>query len=140
MNMTATYNAQAKTKFTTSHRKEGKCWFEEYAIITADALYVPAQGPAEASKPITLRLYGTGAKNFACLWVNTHGLHTSGSGSAGGYGYCRKSAAADEAISNAGFTLSKNIHGVGESAIKEALGAIAEAIGLSNYYLVTAHA
>lgn len=138
--ITATFNPNAKTKFTTSHRKENKCWwFEEFSIITPAELYTPQSGPREAHKPITLRLYGTGSMNFACLWVNTHGLHTSGSGSAGGYGYHRPSQAAANAIRNAGFSLSKDIGGVGTGAIKDALAAIAEAVGLSDYYLIDAH-
>ena len=137
----ATYDPNRKIKFTTSHRKEGKCFFDSYSIITTDDPYENQDGGREARQPITLRLYGTGAKNFACLWINhASAFHTSGSGSAGGYGYHRQSAAAEEAITNAGFKLSKPIGGVGNEAIKEALCAIAKEVGLKNYYLVTSHA
>jgi hypothetical protein len=137
----ATYDPNRKSKFTTSHRKEGKCFFDSYSIITTDDPYENRDGGREAREPITLRLYGTGAKHFACLWINhASAFNTSGSGSAGGYGYHRQSSAAEEAITNAGFKLSKPIGGVGNEAIKEALCAIAEEIGLKNYYIVKSHA
>jgi hypothetical protein len=141
--MKAKYNASAKTKWTTSHRKEGKCFFEELSIVTFD--------PAEANprhrlnKPVELRLYGTGNQNFACLWVRVPGLdfnkevYTQGSGRAGGYGYHRPSAATAEAISNAGFALDADIGGVGESAMEEALCAIADALGIKGYAVVRSH-
>lgn len=88
---------------------------------------------------ISLRLYGTGAKNYACLWVSLPAGHRSGSGSAGGYGYHRPSQAAEEAIRNAGFKLDTAIGGVGEEAMREALLAIAEAIGVKRPAIVEAH-
>jgi hypothetical protein len=67
-------------------------------------------------------------------------LSRNGSGSAGGYGYHRPSAAAQEAIENAGFTLANRIDGVGESAMREAVLAIAAALGYPGAFLHTAHA
>lgn len=90
----------------------------------------------------------------ASIWINSlkplcddaEGFTTyaSGHGTAGGYGYHKESAAIDAAISSAGFTLFGcasgygdkpdfkkvcHIDGVGESAIKSALLAIAYACG-----------
>lgn len=136
--MKATYNASAKTKWTTSHRKEGKCFFSSYAIIEMSReRYGCHKRLVNAS--IELRLYGTGNQNFACLWVHSEPVHTQGSGRAGGYGYHRPSAAAQEAIYNAGFELSDSISGVGDSAIEEALVAVAESLGLSDFILVRSH-
>jgi len=60
---------------------------------------------------------------FASIWV--HGkVYTSGYGYAGGYGYHKVSAAIADAISSAGIKLDKSIHGVGDSAVEEALIAI----------------
>lgn len=148
--MKATYNADAKTKWTTSHRKEGKCFFSSYAIIEPNRDRYGSHKRL-AGSTVELRLYGTGNQNFACLWVhlagNTktgnpfpNGVYTQGSGRAGGYGYHRPSAAAQEAIYNAGFELSESISGVGDSAIEEALVAIAESLGLSDFILVRSHA
>jgi hypothetical protein len=139
---TATFNPAAKTKFTSSHRKEGKCFLHVYQIVNTDPAsgYGTSYGARLASVPVELRLYGTGGSNTACLWVNADPLHTQGSGRAGGCGYHRPSAAAGEAISNAGFTLAKSIGGVGDSAIEEALCAIAAAIGIKSFVLTSAHA
>jgi hypothetical protein len=135
--MKATYDSTTKTKWTQSHRKEGKCLFDSYSVID---LSNPAPwGRNKLNSKIELRLYGTGNQNFACLWVWGQEINTQGSGRAGGYGYHRPSAAAQEAISNAGFTLSQDIGGVGHEAIHEALCAIAEAIGLTNYGVLHAH-
>lgn len=54
------------------------------------------------------------------------GAWWSGSGSAGGYGYHKGSAALDEAIRSAGITLSRSVSGTGEC--EQALMAIAKAM------------
>jgi len=137
--MKATYDPTAKTKFTTSHRNENKCYFDEYSIIDP----TPRENdynPHIARSPITARIYGSGNRNYCCIWVNASPLHTSGSGYAGGYSYHRPSAALEAAIDNAGFTLSENISGVGAQAMEQALLAIAECIGIKNPLLHHAHA
>ena len=136
--MKATIKKDAKTKFTRSHRKEGKYYFNSYTAIVDGIDY---EGKPTKKTPVELRLYGTGSKNYACLWVNDikSNIHTSGSGSAGGYGYHRPSAAAAEAIMNAGIDLSEHIDGRGESAIEEAVKAIAEALGYVNPFVFHAH-
>jgi hypothetical protein len=138
----ATFSPEAKTKWTRSHRKEGKCFLDVYQIINTDpaSAHGSSYGAMIASVPVELRIYGTGGSNTACLWVNADPLHTQGSGRAGGCGYHRGSAAAGAAISNAGFALAKSINGVGDSAIEEALCAIAKAIGIKSFVLTHAHA
>jgi hypothetical protein len=138
--ISAKFNPNAKTKFTTSHRKEGKGWVHTFHIIDA-----ATATKGERAHGIELRTYTSGGStSTACLWIQHHvpGAfgYVSGSGNARGYGYCRKSAAAEEAINNAGFTLSKTIGGVGESAIREALFAIAEDIGMKTPVLVESYA
>jgi len=98
---------------------------------------------------------------YASIWINSNKplcedaegftTYTSGRGVAGGYGYHKESAAIGEAISSAGFTLFGNasgygdkpdfkktchINGVGESAIKSALLAIAYACGSKDVIFV----
>lgn len=64
------------------------------------------------------------------LWVRTRdGRHLGGHARAGGYGYCKQSAAFDEACSSAGIKLSANVHAAGMSAVEEAMHAIADAAG-----------
>lgn len=119
-------------KFTTSHRKEGKCFFSSLLVIS---LAAKPWSDGRVDPTISLRLYGTGNRNFACLWAGER----RGSGMAGGYGYHRPSQAAEEAIRNAGFELDKSIGGAGESAMREALLAIAKALGVKRPVIVEAH-
>lgn len=137
--MKATYNPNAKTKFTSFHRKENKCYFDSYSAIVIRPDY---DGKPFVHTPVELRLYGTGNSNTAAIWIHDHsnsGISTSGTGSAGGYGYHRPSAAADEAIRNAGFTLDESISGRGEQAIELAVQAIAEALGYKDCPVFHAH-
>lgn len=114
-------------KFNINHRKEKHF----YKQITAVAI----NEDHRAYDAVILRLYATDAKHYACLW--THGNCSwdgcndrwrNGSGSAGGYGYHRASAAAEEAITNAGITLDESIGGRGNGLMVEAVEAIARAI------------
>lgn len=134
--MKATYDPQAKTSYTTSHRKEGKCFFHSYQIISMASPTLPS---GLIYSHIEARLYGTGNLNTCCLWVRSEGNHTQGSGKAGGYGYHRPSAAVDQAIRNAGFTLSASITGVGDSAIREALMAVAKALKIKRPALIESY-
>ena len=135
---TATIAADFTPKFNPRHRKETPCFLEVREVITFDH---DATDPLDrVHAPVQLRLYGTGRTNSACLWINHHSIHRAASGIAGGCGYHRPSAAAAGAIANAGIELSKNIDGVGDNAIDEALCAIADALGLSNYGITRNHA
>ena len=73
---------------------------------------------------------------YASIWIQSSGIYTSGKGKAGGYGYHKESAAIAEAIESAGITLDTGISGVGDCAIREALKAIAHALGFSNVLIV----
>lgn len=136
--MKATYNKNAKTKFTTFHRKETKCYFDSYTALVPG---LDRDGNAILSPVVELRLYGTGNTNSAALWVHDSksNIYTSGTGCAGGYGYDRPSEAAGIAIKNAGFTISENIGGRGATAIESAIKAIAECIGYPNCAVFHSH-
>jgi hypothetical protein len=114
-------------KFTISHRKENHF----YKQITAIAI----NNDGRAYDAVILRLYGTDARTYACLWTKSNcswdhasDLWRKGSGTAGGYGYHRASAAAQEAINNAGIDLDEDINGRGDYAMEEAVFAIARAM------------
>ncbi len=116
------------------NRKE-KHFYQQYSVAVKDG--------KEIHVPVMLRLYGTGAMSYACLWVQRAGKDQawgSGGGRAGGYGYHRPSQAAGDAIINAGIELSEDIGGRGDSAIEHALKAIAEAYGYKNPTILSAHA
>lgn len=109
-------------KFNVKHRRENQF----AGSITAFAVYADGK----IIEAATLRTYNSSTKatNTACFWAsmpnNTRYAH--GSGHAGGWGYHRPSAAAQQAINNAGFHLSEEIDGRGESAMETAVKAIAE--------------
>lgn len=140
--ISAVYDPNAKTRFTTSHRKEKNGFFAEYAALYADPEH------AEMRQPVVLRLYWpSDVTCYACLWANGDrhqfggpAVDTSGSGKAGGGEYCKASAAAAAAISNAGFALSQDIDGRGTEKIKDAVLAIAHALGFSGARVHYSHA
>ena len=73
---------------------------------------------------------------YASIWIQSSGIYTSGKGKAGGYGYHKESAAIGDAIKSAGIELSKDIEGLGDGAIEEALKAIALSLGFPNVLIV----
>jgi hypothetical protein len=95
-----------------------------------------------------LRIYGTNAMNYACFWfLGNRGTEkhqktarASGSGSAGGYGYHRPSAAADEAFRSAGLSLGVDISGRGDSALESALLSLGAFLGYKKCHVLKAHA
>ena len=75
---------------------------------------------------------------YASVWVRVKALGDmiSGRGHAGGYGYHKASAAIGSAIESAGITLSGDIRGSGESAIREAMLAIGLALGFTDCNII----
>lgn len=112
------------------HRKENK-FTESYILVAFDG--------GEFKEVIDLRVYNTDSRNYVCVWIRHNGKFASGSGWAQGYGYHRPSAAAAEALLKAGVKLDTSISGVGDSAVRDALTAIAVYLGYKNYHIVKAH-
>lgn len=106
-------------KFNINHRKENN-FIRQFTGVTLEA--------GKIEEAVTLRLYGTDSRCYACLWTYGNGIYKSGSAYAGGYGYHRGSAAAAYAIENAGYILSEDIAGRGNGAIREAVEAIVRLI------------
>lgn len=109
-----------------SHRKENH--FQEEITVF--------DGKKEV---VNLRIYGTGARNYACVWVKSPAHVVNGSGWAGGYGYHRPSAAAEEAFRAAGFTFDEHFGGCGESAMQDAAIAVAKAAGAVDPWIHISH-
>ena len=107
-----------------------------YKVLDADEPTVNGY----ASAYIDARLYMGRSRNaeyiYAIVWINGRDTYGHGIGSAGGYGYDKSSAAVGEAIDDAGIKLSARINGVGETAIREALLAVASALGASRPFIV----
>ena len=106
--------------------------YERKETIQTMNAYVISKG--KICNPVTLAFYmgksATASMVYANIWIaNKKGEHRSGSGSAGGYGYHKGSAATQEAINNAGVTLDSRIDGRGDSAVNSAIRAIVAACG-----------
>jgi hypothetical protein len=97
----------------------------------------------ELREVVTVRCYmgrsSSASVVYASIWVHTPNGYTGGKGKAGGYGYCKESAAIGEAITSAGIELSQSIDGRGVSAIREAMEAIAIACGVNGEVLIITH-
>lgn len=74
---------------------------------------------------------GTASTVYCSVWIYEpeHRDVRGGHGRAGGYGYCKKSAALEEAFRSAGVTFAKGFGGAGDSASREAMKAVAMATG-----------
>lgn len=135
--MIAKHDGRNFGMFKTSHRKE-KFFMEEFSAFALEV----REGKASLKQVVSLRIYGTSTNgsNTACIWVHTRdGQCKSGSGHAGGFGYHRPSAAAQEAIYGAGYELSEDIDGRGDSAIESAVKAISAAAGYPDCFIHVAH-
>lgn len=118
-----------------SYRKEKHGLYRQYTLINLDS-----EGFLQGEQLAIVRVYWPREQAYACAWLNTKDAYAIGKGKAGGYGYCKESAAIDCALRDAGVQLEHSIHGVGQSAIKEALHAWARFVGLTNWTIVDAHA
>jgi hypothetical protein len=100
-----------------AHRKEKNFMGEHIGLAVVDG---------EIKIVVNLRIYGTQARNTVCLWFHNEGwtISGSGSGSAGGYGYHRPSAAAEEAFKASGVELSQDINSRGDTAVRDAVLAL----------------
>ena len=103
-------------------------------------LTVVAFRDGEFHHPVTARFYmgrASSASTVYCdLWVSARDYCTSGRGQAGGYGYHKESQALEDAIESAGIKLSRSIGGVGDSAMRDAITAIASALGFEQITIV----
>lgn len=117
-----------KSNLKTAHRKE-KHFFKQLTLLHI------ADG--EIREIAQLRFYQPKYDCYACFWINSKGA--SGSGRAGGGGYCKQSASAAYAINSAGIELSEAIDGRGIQAVESALLAIGEALGLKGCKVLTSH-
>ena len=115
------------------HRKESS-FYNSYKLI---AIY-----KGELVEVADLRNYATSATNYACLWIHSkkNNFYTSGSGSAGGYGYHRESQASFEAFQSAGIEFNEFWGGSGDSSINRALNLLGKKLGYRKLYVIKSHA
>jgi hypothetical protein len=128
--MEATITKDQYTGKIGYHRKE-KHFVRQYTVINRSF-----------NELITMRFYSTPSVSYACVWINGRNPSVSlaGAGRANGYGYHRASAAAMAALQDAGIILSESIDGRGDSAIEEALKAVATKLTNEPIHIVEAYA
>lgn len=137
--MKATFTKIQHTGKIASNRKENGGFAQEYAVIVRGDQSLGLR--LSMQSVIIARIYWSknGATCYACVWV--HGsISTSGGGKAGGYGYHKASAALQNALTDAGVKLSEDIGGRGETAMTDALAAMAHAMGHRKFHIHNAHA
>lgn len=86
-----------------------------------------------------VRFYWPNETAYCVVWIWSD-KPARGYGKAGGGGYHKRSAALGEALSRAGVILSEPIDGCGDSAMDEALLALARHMGVTRPLVVRAHA
>lgn len=128
----STFEPRESAKNIAGYRRENSFW-KESAIIDLES----------GESVLEARFYGAASTCYCVVWF--HGWRfgkpsARGCGKAGGYGYHKPSAALESALKDAGFTLSAEIHGVGDSAMEAALQAIADHFGLKRVRLHHSHA
>jgi len=122
-------NIRETSKSIERYRKDDK-FVREFAAIDLDA----------GNDRISARFYRTKSSSYCCLWVMGKDHYGRGYGLADGHGYHKDSAALGCAIRDADIALSDPIDGYGDGAIREAIKAIADAIGVERCYVHEAHA
>ena len=134
------YDGNTATLPTEDHNN-GFNWSGQKEMTDAYALVVLHDG--ELREVVTVRWYmgrSRSAQTVLCsVWVrrNDNGVSvTAGTGKAGGYGYCKRSATFDDAVRSAGIKLGHDVHGSGMSTVEVAMNAIADACGYGQVRLM----
>lgn len=130
---------KSESSINRSHRKESKFTKQ----LTLAGFGKGYDGKQRVASYVQARFYWTNSRCYCCVWINDtragHGLHISGSGYAGGYGYHKESAALADALTMAGIELSEPIGGRGDSAMESALLAIGKALKVTRATVLQAH-
>lgn len=121
---------QGEFEINSNHRKE-HAFSKQYTLVHFK--------DNQIKLALEVRIYRTKSRSYACVWLRGEDGWNSGSGFAGGYGYCKDSAAVHTAFTNAGIELSESISGRGHTAIRTAIIAVGEALGLEHGTIIEAH-
>ena len=134
-------NYTPESRSLGSYRKEAHGLHKQYTLIDLSAVpYVTPNGILQYPNTAIVRVYWPAQTAYACVWLSFKDSYSVGKGKAGGCGYCKESAAIDNALGSAGIQLQHSIHGVGEFAIWGALAAIAEFAKLDRWTVTVSHA
>lgn len=122
------FNPTEDDRNTYSYRRE-KHFDSQLSLVDLD----------EGREIACVRFYQPNEIVYCVVWIFSD-KPARGYGKAGGGGYHKRSAALAEALSRAGVTLSGPINGCGDSAMDEALLALARHMGVARPLVVRAHA
>lgn len=111
---------------------------EKETIITLIAIVPDASRHGGYREPVRVRVYSGRSASASAVYCSIWAGETAGHGRATGYGYHKASAALQAAIDSAGITLSSPIDGRGEGSMREAVRAIAAALGYPSALIVEA--
>lgn len=90
--------------------------------------------------PCRFRFYNTGQTIHCIAWISGKDVYGSGYGKAGGYGYCKESAAMEDAIRDSGIAMGEHWGGMGDTKQREAAFDIAKKVtGKRKHRLHVAH-
>lgn len=141
-----------KAQFQNLEARNAYNYAPDKELVNSFKLVTPC-ATGELSTPVDVRIYMSRSRNastvYCSLWVwgKESGVYISGKGKAGGWGYHKASAAMADALRSAEITLwgdqyaeekgaaaedltkQASISGVGESAMRAAIVAIARAAG-----------
>jgi len=124
-----------KATFTKKDHRNAKNLYRDKEEV--DSLTVVATYKGKLYKPVMARFWMARSNQasvvYCSIWVHSRHkqIDVSGYDSAGGYGYHKESSALAGAIRSAGIKLDKDIDGVGDNAMEDAVEAIARAAGFT---------
>lgn len=128
-----------KATLPNEYVSNGRNYGGEKEMLASYILIGIGASRSDVNELAVLRIYSARSRKasriYASIWVHNK---CAGSGWAGGYGYHKASAAALEALTNAGIKLDEPISGRGDNAIADALRAIGIALGYDTVRVFTA--
>lgn len=126
-------------KADISNLKESTRNVDSYRRCNGFCREITALCPKTGSAIVTARFYYPASVAYCVVWVRD--IATAGCGKAGGYGYHKESAALADAFGDIGVTLDGHIGGRGNSAMTDAIEAVARAsTGKRKFIIHEAHA
>lgn len=128
-----------KATLPTEYVSHGRNYGGEKEMLASYIVVGIGPSRSDVDELAVLRIYAGRSKSasrvYASVWVHNK---CAGSGWAGGYGYHKSSAAASEALTNAGIKLDEPISGRGDNVIADALHAVGIALGYDTVRVFTA--
>jgi len=124
--------------YNRSHRKENSL-HKEYAFFVRQPVGPGNPNGLNIRAALTVRFYHPGSVCYCAFWFHFGTTTGHATGTAGGGGYDKTSAAFADALNRAGFKFSEGISARGESAIEAASKALVSFFGAECIHVHTAH-